>query len=243
MITLDGVSLQYGGVHAVRDVSLDFDTGSRIALIGPNGAGKSSLLSLIGGQSKASSGHVRLGDVDVTRMSARRRANLGIARSFQITNLMPKLTVWAQAELAVNKPNRLGVIARSGRARHEQVVELLSEWGIDRASWQERPSQLSYGQQRALELALAMARHPHVLLLDEPNVGMTGQENAELVERVKRLNRQTTVILVAHDMDMVFGFAERVVVMQRGTVLADDTPEAVRASQAVADVYIGSAEW
>lgn len=243
MITLESVSLQYGGVHAVRDVSLEFETGSRAALIGPNGAGKSSLLSLIGGQSRASSGRVQLGGVDVTRMSARRRANLGIARSFQITNLMPKLTVWAQAELALQRPNRLGVITRGGKVTGAQVSALLSEWGIAKSSWNEQPSRLSYGQQRALELALAMARDPHVLLLDEPNVGMTGQENTELVDRVNGLSRQTTVLLVAHDMDMVFGFAERVVVMQRGAVLADDSPEAVRASKAVADVYIGSAEW
>lgn len=243
MIALDDVSLRYGGVHAVSGVTTEVKPGSRVALIGPNGAGKTSLLSVIGGQSRASSGRVRLQDVDITRMSAHRRSSLGIARSFQITSLMPELTVREQAGLALHQPNRWGVVGRAGRATTTRVESLLSEWGIPRARWEVKPALLSYGEQRSLELALALARKPKVLLLDEPNVGLTGAENAELVDRLAGLDRDTTVILVAHDMDMVFGFAERVVVMQRGKVMVDDTPDAVRKSEEVAQIYIGGAEW
>lgn len=243
MIALEDVSLRYGGVHAVSEVSLDVDPGSRVALIGPNGAGKSSLLSVIGGQARASAGQVRLGGVDVTRMSAHRRANLGIARSFQITSLMPELSVREQARLALNRPNKWGVVGRGGRASDGRVESLLDDWGLPPERWGVKPALLSYGEQRALELALALARRPKVLLLDEPNVGLTGVENSDLVKRLADLDRETTVMLVAHDMDMVFGFAERVVVMQRGRVMVDDAPEAVRSSDEVAQIYIGGAQW
>lgn len=243
MIGLTGISLQYGGVHAVNDVNLDVEPGSRLALIGPNGAGKSSLLSLIGGQARASSGRIKLGSTDVTRAHAYRRANLGIARSFQITNLMPKLTVRQQTTLAMHRPTGRGRVRRNGQASSGAVERLLAEWAIPAAQWDEKPSGLSYGQQRSLELAMAMARKPNVLLLDEPNVGLTGSENAELIARINGLDRDTTVLLVAHDMDMVFGFAERIIVMERGAIAVDGGPEEVRNSQVVADIYIGGAEW
>ncbi|MDN5794132.1 MAG: ATP-binding cassette domain-containing protein [Intrasporangium sp.] len=241
MFTLEGVSLRYGGVRAVNDVSLTFETGARVALIGPNGAGKSSLLSLMGGQTRSTSGLIRLGERDITTLGPYRRANLGITRSFQITNLMEGLTAREQAELACMTPGRRGwVRARGNQDSKQRAESLLADWGVPERTWDVRPESLSYGQQRSLELALAMARSPKVLLLDEPNVGLTGQENTALVRRIAGLDPKITVVLVAHDMDMVFGFAERVIVMARGKVAVDGSPEEVRKNQLVADIYFGT---
>jgi branched-chain amino acid transport system ATP-binding protein len=241
MFTLEGVSLRYGGVRAVNDVSLTFEPGARVALIGPNGAGKSSLLSLMGGQTRSTSGQIRLGSTDITKLGPYRRANLGITRSFQITNLMDGLTAREQAELACMTPNQRGWVRAKGSQDSKQRAQaLLADWGVPEHAWDVRPENLSYGQQRSLELALAMARSPKVLLLDEPNVGLTGAENTALVRRIAELDRKITVVLVAHDMDMVFGFAERVIVMQRGKVVVDGSPEEVRRNQLVADIYFGT---
>lgn len=243
MFTLEGVSLRYGGVRAVNDVSLTFEPGARVALIGPNGAGKSSLLSLMGGQTRSTSGLIRLDRTDITRLGPYRRANLGITRSFQITNLMDGLTAREQAELACMTPNQQGWVRAQGSQDVKQRAQaLLTDWGVPEQAWDLRPESLSYGQQRSLELALAMARSPKVLLLDEPNVGLTGAENTALVRRIAELDRKITVVLVAHDMDMVFGFAERVIVMHRGKVVVDGSPEEIRGNQLVADIYFGTGE-
>ena len=241
MLTLDKVALSYGGVHAVRDVSLEVESGTRLALIGPNGAGKTSLLALLGGQARPSSGRILLDGHDITRSKPHRRSHLGIARSFQIASLFPKLTVREQASLALLKPNGMGWAGRSGASSTEAVEELLEDWGTAPQTWDQHPGELSYGQQRTLELALALARRPKVLLLDEPNVGLTGHENAALVERIRGFHRELTVILVAHDMDVVFGVADRVIVMQRGQIVVDGTPEAVRSDPLVAEIYFGNA--
>lgn len=240
MLSLDQVSLRYGGVRAVTDVSLQFQPGERAAIIGPNGAGKSSLLSLMGGQSRATSGAIRLGATEITRLGPRRRADLGIARSFQITNLMAGLTVFEQAALACLNPNSRGWVGRRHDKDSDRVAaKLLEDWEVPARVWHLPPGELSYGQQRSLELAMAMARSPQVLLLDEPNVGLTPAENTGLVDRIARLDPEIIVVLVAHDMDMVFGFAQRVVVMQRGKVVVDGTPEAVRKDPLVAEIYFG----
>ncbi len=242
MLTLDSVALSYGGVHAVRDVSLTVEPGTRLALIGPNGAGKTSLLALLGGQSRPSSGKILLGGQDISRRKAYRRAHLGVARSFQIASLFPKLTVREQVSLALRRPNRFGWVGHSGGSSREAVDGLLEDWGFAGDVWDRRPGELSYGQQRTLELALALARRPKVLLLDEPNVGLTTRENAALVDRIRAFDRELTVILVAHDMDVVFGVADRVIVMQRGQIVVDGTPEAVRNDPLVAEIYFGKAE-
>lgn len=242
MLTLDNVALNYGGVHAVRDVSLDVEPGTRLALIGPNGAGKTSLLALLGGQARSSSGRILLGGHDITRSKPYQRAYLGVARSFQITSLFPKLTVREQVLLSLFEPRRFGWVGRSGAPSREAVDSLLEDWGFAREVWDRCPGELSYGQQRTLELALALARHPKVLLLDEPNVGLTARENVALVDRIRAFNRELTVILVAHDMDVVFGVADRVVVMDHGEIVVDGVPEVVRSDPLVAEIYFGRAE-
>jgi branched-chain amino acid transport system ATP-binding protein len=242
MLTLNSLALSYGGVHAVRDVSLDVAAGTRLALIGPNGAGKTSLLALLGGQARPSSGTITLAGQDITRARPHRRAHLGVARSFQIASLFPELTVREQVALALLEPSRLGWVGVSGRSPDGAVDRMLEDWGFAREAWQRRPGELSYGRQRTLELALALARRPKLLLLDEPNVGLTAGENAALVDRIRAFDRSMTVILVAHDMDVVFGVADRVVVMQHGRIVVDGSPEAVRNDPLVADIYFGKAE-
>jgi branched-chain amino acid transport system ATP-binding protein len=243
MLTLERVSLSYGGVSAVDGVSLDIEPGSRVALIGPNGAGKSSLLNLMGGQARSSSGRIGLGGHDITGAKPHRRARLGISRSFQIASLYPNLSVREQASFALLRHNRLGWAKRCSSPRlRAQVADLLSDWRIEPEAWDRCPEELSYGQKRALELALALARGPRVLLLDEPNVGLTAAENAELMERIRSFERDLTVVLVAHDMDMVFGLAERVVVMHRGQLVVDGDPDTVRNNPTVAEIYLGGEE-
>lgn len=240
-VRLESVDLRYGGVNAVNDVSLELTPGERVAVIGPNGAGKSSLLALVGGQYRPSSGRVLLDGQDVTRSSSARRAHLGIARSFQIASLFPRLTVREQARLGLMRTNRLGWVRSRDGARESDTAGLLCEWGIPESVWDRLPGELSYGEQRSLELALALARRPKVLLLDEPNVGLTASENSDLVARIRALGDDMVVVLVAHDMDVVFGVADRVIVMQHGRVVVDGRPDEVRRDAKVAEIYFGGA--
>ncbi len=231
------LSRAFGGVRAVNEVSITVEAGSRVAIIGPNGAGKTTLFNLLGGQLSPTAGRILFGSRDITRLAPHRRSRLGIARSFQLAALFPKLTVDEQLTLAVRRAGE------RGRERGEiaaAVRDVADAWGLE-GRGALLPSELAYGEQRRLELALALAQRPGLLLLDEPNVGLTHDENQSLVQRIHRLGADVTVVLVAHDMDVVFGVADRVIVMHRGEVLADGTPEQIRSDTRVADIYFGEA--
>jgi branched-chain amino acid transport system ATP-binding protein len=242
LLEIDSVGRSYGGVHAVKDVSFDVSPGEWVGVIGPNGAGKSTLFNILGGQVLPSSGHVRLEGRDITRVPAHRRFAAGISRSFQISSLFPALTVREQLTLACRDANRWSLARRWNGSRdvNARVDLLLEQWDLGRSGGAELPAEMSYGAQRRLELALAVSSRPKLLLLDEPNVGLTAAECDDLRRRVAELGPSTAVIFVAHDMDMVMGWSHRILVMHQGQLVADDTPEAIAKNPFVEEVYLGA---
>ncbi len=232
----------YGGLHVTRSVSLQLHAGDRLALIGPNGAGKTTLVNQISGTVAPSSGSVWLAGEDMTRRSQSQRVRAGLARTFQITTLAPHLPVQRQIELALFE--REGLTGRAWRAIDGYPVlaaeaqALLRELGLgEHAGWP--TERLAYGEQRLVELALALALRPRVLLLDEPMAGVPQGEGARLLAALAALPEELAVLIIEHDMDLVFRFAKRIVVLAEGAVLADGTPAAIRSDPRVRAAYLG----
>jgi ABC-type branched-subunit amino acid transport system ATPase component/ABC-type branched-subunit amino acid transport system permease subunit len=243
-LAVAGLTKHFGGVHAVQDVSLTVSEGERLAVIGTNGAGKSTLFKLVAGDLPATEGTVSLFGEDITGTPVHRRAHLGIGRSFQTTSLFPAMTVWTNAWLAVQgvQPWRMQA-RRSARSHHhegERLEALLREWGL----WELRDapvSELAYGDQRRLEIVVALASKPRVLLMDEPTAGQTMEESQALGRHLRRLPRDVTVVVIAHDMDLVFSVADRIVVMHEGRIVAEGTGEEIAGNAAVQESYMGAA--
>lgn len=234
---------RFGGVDAVAGVSLAVAAGERRALIGPNGAGKTTLFHAIAGTHLPSAGQVTLFGEDITRLPPHARARSGLARTFQITNLFPTLTVLENVLLACAAAARIGPAMlrpmRGYGALHERAHRLLADWGL--AEQPERQVRhLSYGEQRQLELALALAGTPRVLLLDEPTAGLSAAESARVVSMVQTLPRDMTILMVEHDMDVAFGLADRITVMHMGRVVAEGDEQAIRADPQVMEIYLGA---
>ena len=226
-----GLTRRFGGLLAVSDVSLTIETGTLHAVIGPNGAGKSTLINLLAGELPPSDGRILLGETDVTAWPEWRRARIGIGRTFQRTNVMGNMTVLENVRLAAQvHATRL---FRSA-ARDTALLRV----GLDDAET-EIAATLSHGRLRLLEIAIALAGQPKVLLLDEPLAGMGAVESAPLAELLRTLARDHAVLLVEHDMDVVFAVADLMTVMVDGRVLEHGTPAEIRASAAVRDAYLG----
>jgi branched-chain amino acid transport system ATP-binding protein len=242
ILELEGVGRRYGELHAVDSVSLAVDAGARYALIGPNGAGKTTLFGLISGTVRATSGRIRLDGRDVTRLGTHRRTRLGMGRTFQHSSLFDGMT--ARENLAVAAQRALGhahqAVLPASRFRDvtqraEALLELvgLAEHGdVETAS-------ISYGHRRQLEVALALATEPKVLLLDEPTAGMSRDEAARFMALIGGLPDALTIMIVEHDMDVVFGLANRIAVLDAGRLIADGSPEEIRGSAAVQEAYLG----
>jgi branched-chain amino acid transport system ATP-binding protein len=233
----------FGGLRAVDGVELAVRPGERRALIGPNGAGKTTLFNLIAGALPVSLGRIELFGRDVTRMPAHRRAALGLARTFQISNLFPSLTVHDNCLLAVQalSPVKLAMHRplSSYAALHERVAEVLSAVGLA-ARGGVAVRNLSHGEQRQLEIGLALAGRPRVLLLDEPTAGLSPAESAAMARLLARLDPAITVLIIEHDMDIALELARHVTVLHYGRVIADGTREAVRADPTVQEIYLGA---
>jgi branched-chain amino acid transport system ATP-binding protein len=240
LLEIDSVGRNYGGVHAVQGVSFDVSPGEWIGVIGPNGAGKSTLFNILGGQVAPSAGHVRFNGGDITDLPAHRRFAAGISRSFQISSLFPELTVREHLTLACRRRNRWNLVRgwRGDGAVNARVDRLLDEWELGNRDAL-LPAAMSYGEQRRLELAIAVSSRPKLLLLDEPNVGLTAPECDDLRDRVSELGADTAVIFVAHDMDMVMGWSHRILVMHQGQLVADGSPAAIAKNPFVEEVYLG----
>ncbi|MFG1819501.1 ABC transporter ATP-binding protein [Kribbella sp. NPDC049174] len=242
VIETTGLSKSFRGFTAVDQVDLTVSEGDVHALVGPNGAGKTTLFNLLTGFLKPSAGQIRLDGRDITGSSPERIARLGVARSFQITNLFEQLTLQQHVELALMGTTKLGhrfwvsdrVLARFA----DRAGELLDEVGLARQ--RDVPAgTLAYGQKRALELALALALDPAVLLLDEPTAGMGMEDVERTVELVKRIRANRTVVLVEHNMSVVAGLADRVTVLQFGRILTEGTYDEVRNDPRVIEAYLG----
>jgi branched-chain amino acid transport system ATP-binding protein len=242
-LRVDRLSKRFGGIEAVSAVSFTVEAGERRVLIGPNGAGKTTLFHAIAGTHLPSEGTVRLFGRDITRLPAHARAREGLARTFQITNLFATLTAMENVLLAAAAAARIGAaIIRpmsAYGALYERGRRLLSDWGLsDKAAVQVR--HLSYGEQRQLELALALAGEPKLLLLDEPTAGLSAAESARVVSMVQALPRDMTILMVEHDMDVAFGLADRITVLHMGRIVAEGDERAIRADPQVSEIYLGA---
>jgi branched-chain amino acid transport system ATP-binding protein len=233
----------FGGLRAVDGVSLTVAPGERRAIIGPNGAGKTTLFNLISGALPATQGAITLFGQDVTRVAAHRRAWLGLARTFQISNLFPALTVLENCLLAVQAltPARLAMhraLAGYGDL-HERARRTLDAVGLaDKASASVR--HLSHGEQRQLEIGLALAGTPRLLLLDEPTAGLSPAESRHMAQLLAALDPAMTVLIIEHDMDIALEIARQVTVLHYGRVIADGSREEIRAHPLVREIYLGA---
>ncbi len=243
-LRVEGLRKDYGGLTALRDVALEAQPGERRAIIGPNGAGKTTLFKLIAGEVAPTRGRVLFDGRDITALPVHARANLGLAQTFQRNNLFLDLSVLDNLCLAVQ--HHRGVAAQMLRpaARYPAVVAeaeaLLEQLGLHEQRRQPART-LAYGQQRALEVALALATEPRLLLLDEPTAGMSPAETAEMLRFLAALPRTLTMLIVEHDMDVVFSLADRLTVLHEGQIIAEGSPAEVRANARVQAIYLGTA--
>ena len=243
LLDVEGLSVHFGGLAAVKDVTFGVEHGERLALIGPNGAGKTTLFNLLTGQLKPSAGKVVFKGRDITHAPVYARTHMGIARSFQITSLFPHETVQVNALIGLqgNRPGRyrmFGVFTKD-KGLYAAAQALLESVDL----WEKRDeivSSLAYGEQRKLEMALSLASEPELLLLDEPSCGLTPTESADITTRIRDLGSKITVLMIAHDMDLVFGVAERIILLHFGEISCEGTCDEIRANQTVKDIYMGS---
>ena len=235
---------RFGGIVASNNVSLSIEQGARHALIGPNGAGKTTLINLLTGFLVPSGGEVFLKGDNVTGLAQHQRVKRGLVRTFQINRLFAQMTVLESVTLSVCERLGLGWSwwrpVGSHAAAVDEAAELLATLHLlDVAHKQTRS--LAYGRQRLIEIALALAAKPQVLLLDEPAAGVPTSESRELFETIAQLPREVTIVLIEHDMDLVFRFAERISVLVGGAVLTEDVPEVIAKDRRVREVYLGEA--
>ncbi len=243
-VKVEKLRRDFGALAAVNGVSFSVAQGERRAIIGPNGAGKTTLFNLISGEIPPSAGKVFLNGRQVTDWPVHVRVRHGLARTFQRNNLFLNLTVFENVRLAVQR--RLGMSRALFKPAHqfdqanERTRELLAQLGLDDRS-ETLARNLSYGEQRQLEIAIALATEPSVLLLDEPTAGMSPAETVSIAQLLLRLPRTLTLLVIEHDMDVVFQLAEHVTVLHYGEVLVDGTAQQVRADARVLEVYLGAA--
>jgi len=237
-----GLEKHFGGIAAVNGVSLKVEKGARHALIGPNGAGKTTVINLLTGVLRPSAGRILLEGEDITSLEASKRVRRGLARTFQINQLFLDLTPLETIGLAISE--RMGTgeqwwrLIGTNTAVTEEIVEILERFGLTDVMYQ-RTGNLPYGKQRLLEIALAIACRPRVLLLDEPAAGVPEAERHEILATVAALPADVTVLLIEHDMDLVFSFADRISVLVNGALFVDGEPDDVARDPRVKAVYLG----
>lgn len=236
-----GLSRSFGALKAVDAVDLAVEPGARHALIGPNGAGKSTLFKLVTGTMKANAGRVELAGRDVTALSEVKRCRLGMSQTLQHASLFASMTAVETVEVAVQRheSGRISILPRRQPKVRARAAELLADVGLTGREHVAVPS-LSHGERKQLEVALALACRPALLLLDEPAAGMSPAERARLVELLGGLPAEITVLFVEHDLDLVFSLADSVTVLHLGRVLLSGSPADVRASDAVREAYLGT---
>jgi branched-chain amino acid transport system ATP-binding protein len=239
-----GLDKHFGGIVAANQVSLQIQKGARHALIGPNGAGKTTVVNLLTGVLKPTAGQILLDGRDITRLQPHERVRLGIARTFQINQLFGDLTPIETLGLAISERLGLGSdwwrIVGSKSAVTEEIIALIERFRLGDVM-STRTAILPYGKQRLLEIALAIACKPRVLLLDEPAAGVPEDERHEILATVAALPKDVTVLLIEHDMDIIFSFADRISVLVNGSLFVEGEPDAVARDPRVKAVYLGEA--
>lgn len=244
LLTIDDLVKSFGGVHAADHVSLSIDKGEIHALIGPNGAGKTTLINLLCGELQPDRGAIALEGIALNGLSVAERARKGLGRTFQITQLLGETSVRATVALAIRAREHKGF--RLFAPAIDDGIMQAADATLDAVGWTSsrdgRASELSHGEQKLLELALALALQPKILLLDEPMAGLGPVESARMVETLAGLRGQTTMLLVEHDMDAVFALADRISVLVYGRIIATGTPDEIRANEAVRIAYLGEGD-
>jgi len=245
VLSCQGLVKRFGGIVATHNVSLDLRRGARHALIGPNGAGKTTLINLLTGVLEPTEGRITLNGEDISRLAPHQRVRRGLVRTFQINQLFASMTPLQTLALVVSEQRGLGarwwrsLAADAGVA--ERAQQLLAQFHLAEVADQ-KTEHLAYGKRRLLEIAIALACEPRVLLLDEPVAGVPAGEREELLQTVAALPADVSVLLIEHDMDLVFSFAKRMTVLVNGTVLTEGTPEEIAANPEVKSVYLGHGE-
>jgi branched-chain amino acid transport system ATP-binding protein len=244
LLQIENLNKCFGRVKAAVNINLTFEEGVLTSIIGPNGAGKSTLINMLSGSLPADSGRIFFQGMDITGMPIHRRVRLGLCRSFQVVNVFPELTVFDNIllpTLAVrNRSRRLfGSLARESAVNRE-VNEILELIGLA-AEAGTMASVLSHGDERVLEVGIAMAARPKLLFLDEPTAGMNPVERVQILENIRRLSDQghTTFVIVEHDMDIVFSLSQRVIVLHYGEIIGDGTADEIKNNPRVCEVYLG----
>jgi len=243
-LELDGLCKSFGKTEIIRGVSLSISKGERHAIIGPNGAGKSTLFNLITGRFPQSAGHVRLHGQDLANLAPYQINRLGLSRSFQITNIFPKMTVFENVRCSLlwsmgYKYSFWNMVSKS-RALTEGADQILEQ--INLTQRRELPAGLlSYAEQRALEIGITIACGADVIMLDEPTAGMSHSETDYIVDLIRKVTENKTLIIVEHDMGVVFGLADQISVLVYGEIVATGAPETVRANSKVQEAYLGTA--
>jgi branched-chain amino acid transport system ATP-binding protein len=246
MLDIRNVTKKFGSLVAVQNVSLRVEPGELRAIIGPNGAGKTTFFNMISGYFAPTAGTIAFDGQDITQLPPYRRVEFGMARTFQITEIFPEFTVHenvlSAAEVAAGQHLRMWT-TRAEKARAEAVVaEMLALVGLSGKA-DRLVGELAHGDQRATEIAMALALRPRLLLLDEPTAGMSDQETYEITGLIRRLHRNNkfTIVLIEHDMRVVFNLADRITVLDRGCLLAEGTPKEIAATEVVQTAYLGDA--
>jgi branched-chain amino acid transport system ATP-binding protein len=239
VLSARNLNKSFGSLVVAQDVALDLPKGARYALIGPNGAGKTTLINLLTGKLAADSGTILLDGGDITDLKPHQRVRRGLARTFQINALFPRLTALESVTLAVLEREGHAHNWWRGLAAHRQAIDeaagIMNSLNIpDRET-----AELAYGQQRLLEIELALATRPRVLLLDEPAAGVPKDESAALFSAIESLSGELTILFIEHDMNVVFRFASRIIVMVSGRILVEGTPDAIGRDPRVREVYLG----
>jgi branched-chain amino acid transport system ATP-binding protein len=243
-LSTHALNKSFGSLVVARDISISLPQGARYALIGPNGAGKTTLINLITGMLRPDSGRIHLGAEDITTLKPHQRVKRGLVRTFQINTLFPQLTALEAVVLAVSERRGLARNFWRGLTAFPDAVDeahaILKSLSLGEAATR-LTRELAYGQQRLLEIALALATQPKMLLLDEPAAGVPRDESADLFAAIAALPRDITVLFIEHDMNLVFRFASRIIVMVQGAVLLEGTPQEIGADPRVREVYLGGA--
>jgi branched-chain amino acid transport system ATP-binding protein len=243
VLRVDNICKNFGGLQALLDVSLDVEVGERRVIIGPNGAGKTTLFHVISGILSPTSGAVYLFEKKISVLSMHHRVDLGISQTFQLINLFRMLSVLENTVLAVQTFKPIKYITYRPLSTYKHVIhqseQLLHEWGF----WNKRDvkvSDLSYGEQRLLDIMLALAGNPRLLLLDEPSSGLALTEIEAITSRIKGLSREITILLIEHNMDVALNLADRVTVLHMGQVVTEGTPTEVKEDPRVKSIYLGT---
>ena len=246
LLKVENVSKRFGSLVAVNEVSMTVEPGELRAVIGPNGAGKTTFFNLISGFANPTSGRIVFDGEDVTRLLPARRVWRGMARTFQITEVFPELSVYENLQIAVEIASgfrlRIRLSAENAGKVRARTGELLEMSGLSGKS-DKLVGELSHGDQRAIEIMMALALNPRLLLLDEPTAGMGDQETYDITQLIRKLHKdqKLSMVLIEHDMRVVFNLADRIMVLAEGNMLAEGTPQEIAANEAVQAAYLGKA--